>query len=589
MATILYLDIDDEITTAAGRIRDAAEPTVALVLPSGSRLATSRINFRLLAREALEHNRVLSIVAADPAARALAASAGLPAHASVAAFEEAVVAARLAAATPEPDPSTESRDQAQAAEPTRASRPDQELAAAAAASGPVVGPTRPSVPADGPGHARDAGASSDPRPRSGAASLPVLPAARGRRGRDPRQMALLAVGLVLLLLTGIVAATVLPSATIVVTPRGVPISRNSLDVRADPSVTSVDVTAGVVPAQRLSKDFAANGGFTATGKRVVSATATGSVTFDSVNTVGPVAVPAGTHLSTLAGIVFVTTAPVTVPPARVAGNRISHGFASVGIRAASAGPTGNVDAGSVTQVPDFLRTQQVSASNPAPTSGGKRQEFTRISQHDVDAAIAQLTGQIQNDYKSWLATPDGLPSGATAFPKTGALGAAVPSVAPGTLVNVEQPSFQLGLTASGSVVTVDTSLVRQVAVGALSVPSGQTLQAGSIAVTVGAGQPDGEIVDFRVSVTAVAIPSLDVAQLRAAIRGRPVAEASAILARYGVVSIQTWPGYVTTIPTLDARVELTIASPEGAGASPSPSAPARSTPPPVTPSGSVAP
>ncbi len=585
MATILYLDIDDEITTAAGRIRDAVEPAVALVLPSGSRLATSRINFRLLAREAVEHNRVLSIVAADPAARALAASAGLSAHASVAAFEEAAVAARMAVTTHEPNPSTESRVRAQSAGPTRLPRPDQELTAAAA--GPIIGPTGPDVSADGREPARDAGASSDPRPRSGGASLPVLSAARGRRGRDPRQVALLVVGLVLLLLTGIVATTILPSATIVVTPRSVPLSPVSLVVRADPSATGVDVTAKVVPAQRLSKDFAANGDFTATGKRVVSATATGSVTFDSVNTVGPVAVPAGTHLSTLSGIVFLTTAPVTVPPARVAGNRISHGFASVSVRAATAGPAGDVDAGSITQVPDFLRTQQVSASNPVPTNGGTRQEFTRISQQDVAAAVAQLTGQIQNDYKSWLAAPDSLPSGATAFPKTGALGAAVPSVDPGTLVNVEQPSFQLGLTASGTVVTVDASLVRQVAVGALTVPSGQTLQAGSVAVTVGAGQPDGQIVDFRVTVTALAIPVLDVAQLRAAVRGRPVADANAILATYGVVSIQTWPGYVTTIPTLDARVELTVAAPVAA-ASPSPAAPARSTQTAV-PSGGVAP
>ncbi len=92
MATILYLDSDDEITTAAGRIRDAVDPKVALVLPPGSRLATSRMNFRLLAREALERNRGLSIVAADPAARAIAASAGLPVYATVGEFEGSIAA-----------------------------------------------------------------------------------------------------------------------------------------------------------------------------------------------------------------------------------------------------------------------------------------------------------------------------------------------------------------------------------------------------------------------------------------------------------------------------------------------------------------
>ena len=50
---ILYLDTDDEITTAANRVREADATRIAIVLPYGSRVATSRINFRLLSREAV--------------------------------------------------------------------------------------------------------------------------------------------------------------------------------------------------------------------------------------------------------------------------------------------------------------------------------------------------------------------------------------------------------------------------------------------------------------------------------------------------------------------------------------------------------
>ena len=84
---IIYLEIDDEITTAAARIRDADVARIAIVLPHGSRVATSRINFRLLSRDALTHEKRLSIVAADAATRALAASAGLPVFGSVAEYE----------------------------------------------------------------------------------------------------------------------------------------------------------------------------------------------------------------------------------------------------------------------------------------------------------------------------------------------------------------------------------------------------------------------------------------------------------------------------------------------------------------------
>src|SRR6478752_3638516 len=90
MATIVYLDADDEITSAASRIRTADDQRVGLVIPFGSRVATSRINFRLLAREALATGRRLDIVAPDASARALAASAGLPVFASVGEYEAAL-------------------------------------------------------------------------------------------------------------------------------------------------------------------------------------------------------------------------------------------------------------------------------------------------------------------------------------------------------------------------------------------------------------------------------------------------------------------------------------------------------------------
>ena len=73
---IIYLEVDDEITSAAARIRGSDAARIAVVLPYGSRVATSRINFRLLARDALTHDKRLSIVTGDPATRALAASAG---------------------------------------------------------------------------------------------------------------------------------------------------------------------------------------------------------------------------------------------------------------------------------------------------------------------------------------------------------------------------------------------------------------------------------------------------------------------------------------------------------------------------------
>ena len=91
---IYYLDIDDEITSAAARIRGTRDLAVVLVLPAGSRIATSRINFRLLAREAQQRSRRLSIVAPEASTRALAAAAGLPVFASTQEYESSLSDAR---------------------------------------------------------------------------------------------------------------------------------------------------------------------------------------------------------------------------------------------------------------------------------------------------------------------------------------------------------------------------------------------------------------------------------------------------------------------------------------------------------------
>ena len=86
---IYYLDIDDEITSAAARLRDSSDSRIALVLSAGSRVATSRINFLLLAREAKRRHKRLAIIAADPTVQSIARSAELPVYASVGEYEAA--------------------------------------------------------------------------------------------------------------------------------------------------------------------------------------------------------------------------------------------------------------------------------------------------------------------------------------------------------------------------------------------------------------------------------------------------------------------------------------------------------------------
>src|SRR5664280_3863328 len=97
---IYYLDADDEITSAAARIRDSSDNRIALVLSNGSRVATSRINFRLLAREARKRNKRLAIIAADPSVQSVARTAELAVYPTVGEYERAESARTAAGGDP---------------------------------------------------------------------------------------------------------------------------------------------------------------------------------------------------------------------------------------------------------------------------------------------------------------------------------------------------------------------------------------------------------------------------------------------------------------------------------------------------------
>ncbi len=574
MANVFYLDVDDEITSAAARIRTSQDPRVGLVIPPGSRIATSRINFRLLAREALERNRALSIVSSDPAARALAASAGLPAFATVAEFEADHGPARSGA------PTAEGGVAAAAAAPIAGAGPAASRTAAATGAGMAAGSVvRGSTGGpDGRVGARSSGASAPPvrtTSRTAAASARVAATA----------LALV----VMVLVVGLIVVFLLPSATITVTPRLEAVTPLELSVRADPNATASDSVAGVVPAAVLTKDFTSFGTFNATGQKVDSTPAAGVVKFTNYDTSSPVTIPAGSKVSTVDGIAFATTQDLTIPSAHP--HPFKQTTASVNITAVGGGPAGNVAAGTIVNVPNGYRPDLLNVTNPTATTGGTKTTTIQIQKKDTDAAVANLTKGLKQQFTTWLAAPDALAPGSTAFPKTGVLGTAAADTDPATLIGVTQPTFQLTMTATGTETAVDEQLITSLALGRLttSVPSQYSLVSGSEKVTLGTARTDGTAVVFPVTATASQVRHLDPDTLRQEVKGKSVDEARSILSQDGIVDIQTWPGFVGTIPSLEWRLTLTIDTSVATG-SPGPSSSAGPTfQPPGSPPASAAP
>jgi Baseplate J-like protein len=569
MATIVYLDADDEITSAASRIRSADDERVGLVLPFGSRVATSRINFRLLAREAQAGGRRLDIVAPDASARALAASAGLPVFASVGEYEAAldadddaaetaagpggaIAAAGLGAtaAGAGPGVSIPGQGDGRPIDPSRDTVPTQRIRA------PITEPASTDYGAPG------IGAAPQPRPAPGTSD------GGGRRRAPGRGPFVVLLALLALLGAGAVAAiAVLPSADISVTPHIETIGPISFTVTADPAATTVDPAAGVIPATTVSIPVTASGEFPATGKKVVREKATGAVRFTNCDPSSAYRIPSGTIVRTRSGIGFAIDEEVFLPVAGINGNILDCKTSEVTVTAEKAGEEGNVDAGAIRVVPARYNRNLVRVTNPAATSGGSREEFPRVKQEDVDAAIEQLKADTQAQFESELENPDAVPEGTTVFPETATLTGLATDVDPATLVGQEVATFTLSMTGTGTVQAVDATPIEAIAEERLasSISDGYELVPGSISVDVGAGSVVNGVITFPVDGTAKQVRPLDAAALERQVLGLPKAEAEAVLAPYGDVVIVLWPGYVTSVPTMDARVTLVVEEAVDAG------------------------
>lgn len=577
MATV-YLDVDDEITSAAARLRTAEDLRIAIVLPAGSRIATSRINFRLLAHEAARRSRRLAIVAPEASARALAASAGLPVFATVVEYEEAFAEDAPGEAPRSPGSS-----------PTSG-------AAALAAAGPEHGGREAPAPGEPTPVPVDKAAPPAERPSPAVPAEPLRPrAALGpstglgagapsyaprRRRRWPLAVAIVLVAAILGGAGAAVGYVVLPSATVSLRLTAVPLDPVSFVATGDPDAVAVDPATATIPAVRIALPLSASGTFKASGKRVESSAATGQVRWTSCDPTRSYTIARGTLARTPGGVAFATQEAIFLPVAILDPPRITCQDRLVDVVAVQEGPAGNVAAGTVTVVPGALNDVVIKVTNPAAMAGGARTEHPRVVAKDVSAAVAALTGQLDAQLAAAAAaaaaSPPGLPPAAVVYPATARRGLPTPSEAAADIVGREEATFDLTLVAGGTVVACDPSPLAAIAEQRIAarLGEGMALREGSTQVTVGPGDVAGEAILLAVSVRAEAVRDVTPEAVRALVKGLTEAEAVKALAPYGRAEVVLWPGWAGSVTTLDARLDVTVEGVPPASASPAPATPA---------------
>jgi hypothetical protein len=526
---VIYLEADDEVTSVIRRLRAAEPGPVVVVAPGRSRATSSVVALRLLARAAEADEREVRIVG-DALTRSLAAEAGL------AAFGSLDDARRADAAAPAAGP------QHAEIHVVRGPVTDEAAPTLAAASIPAVTPagddemTRPvSV--------------VRPRPRS-SASRP--------RSVASRRLPLAAFGAIAALLIGAVVAgaALLPAATVTLAPR-------TVDVGPRPYAVVIE------DPERVEGTAEATAEVVATGAYAIQERAAGSVVLFNW-TFFPVEVPAGTFVA--AGEqAFATQADVTVPRGRLTGQgTIAAGDAQVAVLAAAVGPAANVAAEAINVVVDediddrlggVPENPQPRVLNPEPTTGGVDMNGPEITQADVDAAVEAL----RSDLAAQVADAAVQVGGRLAVPAP----AEEPAVEGlddlvGTRdeeraeIRGTQP-WSIAVADEADVIARGTELLLADA-GAL--PEGHEIIPDTASVVLGGARLEGDALTVEVTSSARAATQVSELAIREGARGRSVEEAEAVLAALGDARVELWPGWVTTVPEADWRVEVRIVDPE---------------------------
>jgi hypothetical protein len=549
-AQILYLEPDDEIPSVVRRVRESELPRLVLVAPGRSKATSSAIGLRLLARHAKEVGRELSLVA-DPAARALAAEAGIPAFASLdQAQTDPGAAAMPAPSAGQPPLAAIHVVRGEAASPPAMPVVSGLLVdAQAAPAGAVPGPSRSRI--------EDTQAVPVVPPASAAApSARALPVGRRQAVARISRSGITAI-VVAVLAAATVIAAVLPSAS----------------VRIVPSVSSVGPVNYVVtlPGQSDSGQLQSSQTGSATGTYSTGITrSTGTATFLNYSS-DSVQVPKGTSIAA-GDQVFTTNKTVTVP----ATGFFFAGRRSVDVTAAAPGTGGNVAAHAINRVVDKSLDDQLSSGFPQigprvdnehATAGGTSKTGPQVTQADVDALVRRVKQDLAAQLASLITD---YPDRTYAAPQQ-AEGAQVP-VPAGTVGTKDKATFQLSGSLAYDRRYVTADQVTQAATTRLSsdtttLPSGTMLVTSSVVATATNAQQLGDLVSATISAQGAVTRRLDYDALKSRIAGLSAEDAARALADVGSAHVDFWPGWVNAVPRLPFRIDISVETPTG---SPSP-------------------
>jgi hypothetical protein len=549
----LYLEVDEDITSAIDKLTKSPGNSVQIVVPKRSTMLQSIINLKLLKKAAESQGKELVLVTNDRIANDLAARVGLAVAPSLGAkpvITEAEIPADLQsteevieADDPEPPPVTEPEPKAKtAAKRLLLRRKDVS-----------DGPPAPPPEADAaPEAATDAAASTKKSPK-----VPNF---------NRLQRRVMWGGLAVALILGYLAAmNLFSSAKVTLYANGTKVDIDTT-FSADPNLNTTDKSKSVLAAQLVTVSKDLSGSFTPTGKKDVGTKASGQMTIYNEYDAQPHTLVAGTRLQAPDGKVFRTKSDVTVPPAVpgiVNGQlTLTPGKSDpVTVEADQSGDTYNEGPANYTVVAYTGTMQTKIYGKGAQMAGGTSKTVTVVTQGDVDAAKTDLLAKDKDNVARDL--KGHTPSGYTALDSSQAV--TTTSVTPAPAIDAEGSSATLTLKVSYTVLAVKQSdyqdLVRAQELKQIG-DDNQIYDDGLDGAQLSASEKDASgRQNFHLTTEAYGGTKLDTAAIANQLKGKKYGDATDIAGRLPGVSkadISLSPGWSTSLPSRPGNIKISI-------------------------------
>lgn len=571
---VIYVDVEDEITGIIDKVNSSKSKVVALVLPKRATVFQSVVNMKLLKKKATDSKKTVVLVTSEAGLMPLAGAVG-------------VHVAKTLEAKPEipegPDGVDEEPvdvdDEQTDDEELDKSKPIGELAGAAAVGAAVARNKQPEEddtiefdndkvePAAAGAAAAAGGAKAAKKPKKGKDKKLKVPDFNKFR----KILIIGALSLIALIVLFILAAKILPKATVII-QTNTQTANTNLTVTLDSSATTVNTTSFILPArlqtvQKTSTSTAVN----TTGSKQVGTSATGTVTVtNSQAFTNSYTISAGTEFVDPSGnYIFTSNSDETVPASSCTVHACSssskYPSVNIPVTASQVGSGYNIPAASNYSSNDpNLKSYSISGS---AMSGGSSQTVQVVAQADINSAQTQLTAPSTSTIQTQLETS--LKS-AGFIPMTGSFVAGTPTYTPsaaaGTQANsvtvTENVTYTMYGVTQANLDTLITSNVNQ----QINTSQQSILDTGATGATFTLSSSTATSVQGTLNATSTIGPKLGVTAIKLQVAGQRSGDIKSELGSIpGVtnVIVKYSPFWVTSTPKNTSKITIVIQKANG--------------------------